>query len=268
MSSTQYYQAKTNKDFFIQAANDEDYEYYKQIEDDEYFRSLDNQKRYRVHGKYVSTFHPGKRPNEYYCFYKEAMTLRSGKMLNYINKYNCFWNDLMEFNRIWDGTKKYRCFSVKNLIWLLENYYHVITTSHSLITFYDTIQAKLKEFIKQIELSSPAIYKKRAFRTIIDNDGEVTYIIDNKSAMPEREKREYTFCSCHYTVVKRGKNAIEQEGHHQDEYIEKLKNLLELYSRPHNCVTMTEAFKIVNAKINNDCSRMIFSYLSAGDIVK
>lgn len=121
MSSTR------NNDIFIYYEDDgENYDYYRKIENTDYFRPRPSFKKFgkfRVHGKYVSASHPGSKiPNEYYCKPHEAMTLRSGKKLNYIQE-NFFWHDAYDIVRIFDGRPERRCLSTKELIWFWESYY-------------------------------------------------------------------------------------------------------------------------------------------------
>ena len=260
---------------FIHPGNDDDddYNYYKKIEDEDYFRPIatfkhDRVGNFRVHGKYVSTFHPGRRfPNEYYCKAEEAMVLRSGRKLNYFSKTSCF-DDLNDVSWTFNGTPDWRCLSLKKLIWGYENYYHILSTCYHLAPLYDISRLKIKEFIKQLESSVKAVYKERSYR-VVDEDGENVYYIDHTDPMPERDTGgdKYTFCNCRYTFVdvETGK-ATDQCGHHLDDFLPKLKKLDKMFSKPHRMVKDSQAFKFVNRRINDDCRRLVFSFLKAEDI--
>lgn len=261
MSSTRY---------FIQLEDNDDYDYYKRIEDEDYFRPIEcigsrDVSNFRVHGKHVSTFHAGRLPNEYYCLPSHAMKLRSGKKLNYIGE-NFFWFDAKNLVDNFDGSANGRCFHLKKAIWFYENYYYLMSTSYDLANFYDMATAKIKEFLGELERSVKGIYKERNFTTETDRDGELLYNVDLSEDMPARDTEgKYVFCNCRYVCVENGK-AIEQEGHHADEFLPKLRKLAKMYSKPHRIVTESQAYKIVDKKINDDCRSLIFSFLSAGDI--
>lgn len=255
---------------FIRPDNDEDYEYFKKIEDQDYFRPISEAPKnvrgnFRVHGKYVSTFHPGRKiPNEYYCLASEAMTLRSGRLLNYVNEGFCM-TDLRDCAANFDGTPEWRCLSLKKLIWGYENYYHILSTCYQLVKVYDISAAKIKEFLTQLEKSVKPVYKERPF-TVVNNDGEDVYYVDHTEPIPERDTEgKYVFCNCRYTVVE-GDKATDCWGHHLDEFLPKLRKLNKMYSKPHRIITDSEAFKIVNRKINDDCRRLVFGFLKGGDI--
>jgi len=255
---------------FIRPDNDDDYNYYKKIEDEDYFRPIATLKHervgnFRIHGKYVSTFHPGKRiPNEYYCLASEAMTLRSGKKLNYLAEGFCT-TDLRDIADTFNGTPEWRCLSVKKLIWGYENYYHVLSTCYQLSKVYDICGVKIKEFITELEKSVKGVYKERSFRKG-EEDGEDVYYVDHTEPMPERDTTgKYVFCNCRYTVVE-GDKATECLGHHLDEMLPQLRKLNKMYSKPHRVITDSEAYKHVNQKINDDCRRLVFSFIKAEDI--
>lgn len=256
---------------FIQPENDDDYNYFKKIEDEDYFRPIASLKHdrvgnFRVHGKYISTFHPGRRfPNEYYCKAEEAMVLRSGRKLNYFSNTSCF-EDLNDVSGTFDGTPERRCLSVKKLIWGYENYYHILSTSYHLAPLYDISRLKIKEFIRELEKSVKAVYKERSYRVANDDDG-VVYHIDYTEPMPERDTGvgNYTFCNCRYTFVDGGR-AFDQWGHHLDELLPKLKKLDKIFSKPHRIIKDSDVFNFINKKINDDCRRLIFSFLKADDI--
>jgi len=220
--------------------------------------------KFRVHGKYVSTFRAGKMPNEYYCESKEAMVLRSGKKLNYINK-SLFWSDAKECVINFNKRPGQQCISVKKLIWIYENYYNLISSCYHLISFYDACSLKTKEILGKLEESVKGVYKERKCITI-ERNGRVCYQIDYSEPLPKRETEgKYTFCNCRYTTVK-GDKAIEKQGHHADEYVLKMRKIVKMYSRPHRSVLESDAFKIVNRKLNDDCRQLVFSFLSAQDI--
>lgn len=254
---------------FIQLEDNDDYDYYKRIEDEDYFRPIEcigsrDVSNFRVHGKHVSTFHTGRLPNEYYCLPSQAMKLRSGKKLNYIGV-NYFWFDAKNLVDYFDGSENGRCFHLKKAIWFYENYYYLISTSYDLAKFYDTATAKIKEFLARLEESVKGIYMERNFTTETDRDGELLYNVDFSEDMPARDTEgKYVFCNCRYVCVENGK-AIEQEGHHADEFLPKLRKLAKMYSKPHRIVTESQAYKIVDKKINDDCRGLIFSFLSAKD---
>jgi hypothetical protein len=255
---------------FIRPDNDNDYDYFKKIEDQDYFRpiaSLNHERvgNFRVHGKYVSTFHPGRRiPNEYYCLASEAMTLRSGRQLNYMNEGFCM-TDLRDCAVNFDGTQDWRCLSVKKLIWCYENYYHIISTCYQLAKVYDVCTVKVREFVAQLEKSVKPVYKERPF-TKGEEDGEEVYYVDHTEPMPERDTAgKYVFCNCRYTIVEGGK-ATDCWGHHLDEFLPKLRKLNKMYSKPHRIITDSPAFKLMNRKTNDDCRSEIFSFLKSEDI--
>lgn len=256
---------------FIRPDNDDDYNYFKKIEDQEYFRPLSTLKHervgnFRVHGKYVSTFHPGRKiPNEYYCLGNEAMTLRSGRKLNYMNEGFCT-ADLRDCAENFIGTPEWRCLSLKKVIWCYENYYHILSTCYQFAKVYDVCAVKIKEFLAQLKTSVKPVYKERPF-TVVNEDGEDVYYVDHTESMPERDTTEgkYVFCNCRYTIVEEGK-ATDCWGHHLDDILPKLRKLNKMYSKPHRIITDSVAFKIVNRKINDDCRRQIFGFLKADDI--
>ena len=254
MSSTRNNDNDIN--IFIDYEDGENYDYYKHIEDDmPSFHAHKKFGNFRIHGKNVSAFHSGKIPNEYYCNRDEAMTLRSGKKLNYV-KGSYFWWDAQDLFNEWDGIER-RCSSIKNYIWFLENYYYLISTAYSQVDLYEVIANKLKDFIGKINDSPPAVYKKRTFEKKEDSP---IYMINNDEPMATRKLDGYVFCNCHYTTIK-DKFAIEQCGHHQDEYLPKLTKLLAKYSRPHRRTTDAEAFNIVTSQTNSDCAGLIFSFI-------
>ena len=256
MSST--HNNDNNEKTFVYYEDGENYEYYKHIEAAmPSFHTHKNFGNFRIHGKYVSAFHPGKIPNEYYCKRDEAMTLRSGKKLNYVTE-SYFWWDAQDLFNEWDGIER-RCSSIKNCGWFLENYYYLISTAYSQVDLYEMIANKLKDFIGKIESSPPAVYKKRNFEKKEDLHGPI-YMINHDEPMPTRKLDGYVFCNCHYTTIK-GNTAIEQCGHHQDEFLPKLKRLLVKYSRPHRRTTDAEAFNIVTSRTNSDCAGLIFSFI-------
>ena len=254
---------------FIRPDNDDEYYYFMMIEDDHYFRPLSTFKHervgnFRVHGKYVSTFHPGRIPNEYYCNIDGAMTLRSGRKLNYSAKTSCFAH-LSECSTSFNGTPKWRCLSLKKVIWGYENYYHILSTCYQFTQLYDMSRSKIKEFIAQLEKSVGAVYKERDFE-VVNEDGEDIYKIDHTEPMPERDTEgKYTFCNCRYTVVE-GDRAIDKWGHHLDELLPRLKKLDKMYSKPHRVIKDSDAFKFVNKRINDDCRNVVFSFIKAQDI--
>lgn len=254
-------------------SNEYDDNYYHKIEDTSYFitrPAFKNFGNFRVHGKYASTFHPERRiPNEYYCMTSAAMTLRSGKKLNYIQK-TPFWHDTDEVTRSFGGKHTdRRCLSVKEMIWLWESYYHIISNCYELTKLYEVARFKIKEFISGLERSIPGIYQKINFeKKVDDNTGEEYYELDNNAPpMPRRNTDgKYVFCTCCYTVIKDGNMAIEQEGHHVDEFLPKLRKLDRMYSKPHRIIMDSDVFKFVNRKINDDCRRVVFSFLKSDDI--
>lgn len=255
---------------FIQPDNEDDYNYYKTIEDEHYFRPIatfkhDRVGNFRVHGKHVSTFHPGRRfPNEYYCKAEEAMVLRSGRKLNYFSKTSCF-DDLNDVSGTFDGTPEWRCLSLKKLIWGYENYYHILSTSYHLAPLYDISRLKIKEFIEQLEKSVKAVYKERPYK-VVNEDGEDVYHIDHTEPISRGDTEgKYMFCNCRYTLVDGGV-ALDQWGHHLDELLPKLKKLDKMYSKHHRIVKDSPAFKFVNRRINDDCRRLVFSFLKTEDI--
>ena len=231
-----------------------DYEYYKNMEQ-AFQINIKTLGRFGTNGKYASSFHAGRIPNEYYCQPVDAMTLRSGKKLNYITD-SYLGRDVSDLFNKWNGEIDGRCYSMKKFIWFCENYYYIISSAHNLHSLYKTVTLKINEFIQMIDNSPPAIYKERNFEIV---DG--TYIITHQEDMPTRQSSNYIFCACHYTVVKNGKKAIEQKGHHQDQYLPRLKTLLAKYSRPHRSSTETETFKLVSDRTNSDCAELIFSFI-------
>lgn len=260
--------ATRNNDIFIYYDDDEKYDYYYKIEDLEYFRpkpSFKNFGNFRVHGKYVSNFHPGKIPNEYYCQASEAMTLRSGRKLNYMRE-GVFWKEANKMIRSFDCTPDGRCLSVKEMIWFWESYYHLLSNSYDLPKLYDTARDKIKQFIKTLETSAPGVYHKVKFEKKTDSQGHY-YEVDHSIPMPRRDTDgKYVFCNCCYTVIKDGKTAIIQEGHHVDEFLPKLRKLMRMYSKPHRIVKDSLAFKAITRRINEDCRQMVFDFISTEDI--
>jgi hypothetical protein len=256
---------------FIRPENEDDYNYFRMIENEDYFQPIsalkhDRVGNFRFHGKYVSTFHPGRRfPNEYYCKIEEAMVLRSGRKLNY------FWNtscaqDLQDISENFDGTPEWRCLSLKKLIWGYENYYHILSTSYHLAPLYDISRVKIKEFIRELQRSVKAVYKERSYK-VVNEDGEDVYHLDYTEPIPDRGDTagKYVFCNCRYTIVD-GDKAVDQCGHHLDEFLTKLRKLDKMYSKPHRIIKDSQAFKFVNRRINDDCRRLVFSFLKAEDI--
>lgn len=256
---------------FINYEDNEDYDYYKRIEDEVYFTPINNKnlKRigdFRVHGKYTSTFHAGRIPNEYYCLADQAMTLRSGRKLNHV-KNNFFWTDAIDLSQKFDGSVNWRCYHLKKAIWFYENYYHLLSSCYHLVKVYDISVIKVKEFLEKLDTSVKGVYKERKFTTV-ERDGEIFYEIDNSEPMPVRDTEgegKYTFCKCRYTAIE-GDKAIDQEGHHVDEFLPKLRKLMKMYSKPHRIVTDSSAFKFVNRRINDDCRALVFSFLEAQDV--
>lgn len=264
------YNTMSSTRHFIQFEGNHDCDYYKMIEDEVYFRSLEEcvgrgVSNFRVHGKHTSIFHAGRIPNEYYCLPSQAMKLRSGKKINYIGE-SFFWFDAKDFVKNFDGSANGCCFHLKKAIWFYENYYYLMSTSYELANFYDTSRAKIKEFLGQLERSVKGVYMEREFTTEAGRDGELLYNVDFSKEMPARDiQGKYVFCNCRYVCLENGK-AIEQEGHHADEFLPKLRKLTKMYSKPHRIVTESQAYKIVDKKINDDCRGLIFSYLSAQDL--
>jgi len=260
-----------NNDYtFIYYENDQDYDYYKKIEDQDHFRprpSFKNFGNFRVHGKYVSNFHPGRRfPNEYYCPASEAMTLRSGKKLNYM-KEGFFWHDANELMRSFSGMPYRRCLSCKEMMWFWESYHHLLSTCYEFTAMYDVARAKIKEFIRDLERSVPGVYQNVKFEKKTDSDGDWYYELDNSAPMPRRDTDgKYVFCNCRYTVIKNEEVAIEREGHHRDEFLPMLRKLDKMYSKPHRIIKNSRAFKAINRRINDDCRDLIFSFLKAEDV--
>lgn len=261
MSSTRY---------CIRPENDDDYNYYKMIEDDLYFRPLECfSKRqignFRVHGKYVSNFHSGRLPNEYYCFTNEAMKLRSGKTLNYVQK-NFFWEDAHDLLDNFDGTARGRCFHAKKAIWFYENYYHLLSTCYQLRNLYDMSLQKLKEFVADMERSVKGVYLERALTEKTMDDGEMVCEVDYSEPMPVRDTEgKYVFCNCRYVAVENGK-AIDQEGHHADEFLPQLRKLLKMYQKPHRIIKESAAYKVMDRRLNDDCMGTVLSFIKAGDL--
>lgn len=223
---------------------------------------------FRIHGKYVSTFHPGGRlPNEYYCKASDAMSLRSGKKLNYVQE-TYFWHDAQDLLFNFSGNKEYRCLSMKKVIWFLENYYYLLWSSYDLAKLYDVGKSKIKEFIGVLERSVPGIYRRLNYDTKFV-EGNEHYVVEYKEAMSARfTEGKYVFCHCHYTVINvNEKVAIEKEGRHCDEYLPKLKKLMKMYSKHHRIVIESDVFKFMNRRLNEDCRRLIFEFVSAQDIL-
>lgn len=255
-------------DIFIHYENDDDntYEYYKQIENAAYFlpiQSIRNFGNFRIHGKYVSTFQSGRKfPNEYYCQPKEAMILRSGRKLNYINE-NFLWQDVNKIIQEFDGTPDARCLSIKKVIWLYENYHYLLSTCYEVINLYEMTMTKIKEFIYDLERSVPGVYQNIKFEKKTNpSTEEIYYELDHSVPMSRRDTDgKFVFCKCRYTVIKNEKTAIEREGHHVEEFLPQLKKLSTLYSRPHRIIIDSEAFKLVGQKTNDDCRRLVFSFL-------
>jgi hypothetical protein len=244
------------------------YDYYCKIEDQDYFRprpTFKNFGNFRTHGKYVSNFHPGKIPNEYYCPASEAMTLRSGTKLNYV-KEGFFWHDANEVSFSFNGRPEGRCLSAKKMIWFWESYHHLLSTCYELTRMYDVSRAKIKEFIRELEKSVPGICQNVKFEKKFDSDGD-WYNELEPSTMPTRDTDgKFVFCNCHYTVIKNEEMAIEREGHHRDEFLPMLRKLDKMYSKPHRIVKNSRAFKAVDRRINDDCRRLIFNFLTTEDI--
>lgn len=258
-----------NNDYtFIYYENDELYDYYRKIEDQDYFRPRPNFKNFgnfRVHGKYVSNFHPGKIPNEYYCSASEAMTLRSGKKLNYV-KEGFFWHDANEMVSSFNGRPEGRCLSMKKMMWFWESYHHLLSTSYELTKMYDVARGKIKEFIRKLERSVPGVYQNVKFEKKPGDDKE-DYELDSSVPMPRRDKDgKYVFCNCRYTVIKNEEVATEREGHHREEFLPMLRKLDRMYSKPHRIVKNSRAFNAVDRRINDDCRRLIFNFLTTEDI--
>lgn len=256
---------------FIQLEDNEDYDYYKRIEDEDYFRPMERLAKwrqlsnFRVHGKYTSNFRSGRLPNEYYCHANEGMKLRSGKTLNCLRG-SFFMEDAKDTVENFNGSESWRCFHLKKVIWLYENYYYLVSTSYEFAMFYDMALKKINEFVSVLERSVKGVYKERSFTTETDRDGELLYNVDFSEDMPARDTEgKYVFCNCRYVYVENGK-AIDQQGHHADEFLPKLRKLAKMYSKPHRIVTESQAYKIVDKKINDDCRGLIFSFLSAQDI--
>lgn len=131
---------------------------------------------------------------------------------------------------------------------------------------YDVTRSKIKEFIKQLENSVPGVYQNVNFEKLTDRDGDWYYEL-GPSTMPRRDTDgKYVFCNCHYTVIKNEEVAIEREGHHRDEFLPILRKLDKMYSKPHRIVKNSRAFKAVNQRINDDCRRLIFDFLTTEDI--
>lgn len=252
-----------------------EYDYYERIEDANYFceRSLlKDYGNFRVHGKHVSTFHPGRKvPSEYYCPASEGMTLRSGRKLNCM-KNSALYSDAVDLTANWNAAKNpaERCFQVKKAIWFWENYYHILSQSYTLDSLYNMSLCKIKEFIAEIEKSSPAVYMERNFEIYTDDDGVDHYDVDFLVPMPQRPPSEtgYVFCNCNYTVVKNGQRAIDQWGHHMDEFLLRLKVLLKKYSRPNRkTIDARRSLRIVGNLANEDCARVIFGFLPEGKLL-
>lgn len=256
-------------DYIFVLCESEDYDYYNKIEDQDHFRprpTFKNFGNFRVHGKYVSNFHPGRRfPNEYYCPASEAMTLRSGKKLNYM-KEGFFWHDANDIVESFSGMSYRRCLSVKEMMWFWESYHHLISTCYEFTKMYDVARAKIKEFIRDIERSVPGVYQNVKFEKKTDSDGD-WYNELEPSTMPRRDTDgKFVFCNCHYTVIKNEEVAIEREGHHREEFLPMLRKLEKMYSKPHRIVKNSRAFKAVNQRINDDCRNLIFNFLTTEDI--
>lgn len=254
---------------FICYEDNDEYDYYKTIENDSYFQPIQNFRKlgkFNVHGKYASTFHPGKLPNEYYCSNKEAMELRSGRKLNYISN-SCFFQDSTEV--IQSFNTRLTCLNLKKFIWFLENYHYISSTCYELIALYDVLRRKIREFLCHLEKSKKGIYMKRDFTTKQEEDGEIYYLIDTSEPMQERDTEQkpdtIVFCKCHYTEII-GNKAIEKDGHHTEEFIPKLRNLLKMYSKLHRKTTDSQTFNFVNRRLNEDCGRLIFTFIENQDI--
>lgn len=173
--------------------------------------------------------------------------------------------DLTDCATTFDGTPAGRCLSVKKLIWAYENYYHVLSTCYQLSKVYDICRVKVKEFMAELEKSVKGVYKERSVRKG-EEDGEDVYYVDHAEPMPERDTTgKYVFCNCRFTVVE-GDKATECCGHHVDEMLPKLRKLNKMYSKPHRIITDSEAYKHVNQKINDDCRRLVFSFIKSEDI--
>lgn len=251
--------------FFLNFEDHEYYDYYKMIEDDDYFRPLKRTGNFRVHGKYVSTFHSGRKPNEYYCNTDEAMVLRSGKKLNYIQN-TIFYANLSESTYNFIGNVESRCLSVKKIMWNFENYYELFTTCYHIANLYDIAKSKINDILYHLEKSVKGVYMERTFRKVIsEEDGGNIYYVDSVEPMPSRDRFKYIFCKCHYTAID-GDKAIEQKGHHADEFLPEMRKLKKMYSKTHRVMTDSEVFKIVSQMSNDDCRDIIFSFLKAEDI--
>jgi len=270
MSSTPNYEYNHGYDEMFVHNNDSDdtFDYYMSIEDkDSYFQPINkkNTDRFRVHGKYTSTSHIGNTPTEFYCDMKDAMTLRSGKKINYLGE-SLMYREASEVLSTWNGDVNNRCLSTKKIIWFLENYHHIISTSYEWINFYKIAYIKICEITKEIKKSTQPIYINRKLAPAFDENGVKYNVIcpnentEENDKMRRRGKNTTIFCNCHYIVTKNGK-AIEQRGHHQDEYMRKLKKLKNMYSAPHRETINSTTFKFVNNKTNMDCSSIIFSFL-------
>jgi len=267
-----------NNDYTFIYCESEDYydrrmnEYYNKIEDQDHFPRPFHPRpsfgNFRVHGKYVSNFHPGRRfPNEYYCPASEAMTLRSGKKLNYM-KEGLFWHDANDLTRSFSGTPEGRCLSTKKMMWFWESYHHLLSTCYEFTNIYDVARAKIKEFILQLERSVPGVYQNVKFEKKTGIDSEHWYYeLDNSVPMPSRDTDgKYVFCNCRYIVIKNDEVATECEGHHREKFLPMLRKLDKMYSKPHRIVKNSRAFKAVNQRINDDCRNLIFSFLTNEDI--
>ena len=272
--------ARNDYDYHQRREMEIEYDYYERIENPAYFcdRSLlKNFGAFRVHGKHVSTFHAGRKQfNEYYCSQDEAMKLRSGKKLNYLSK-SFFYEHVVDMLAGFNNGRldpSERCFQAKKAIWFWENYYHILSQNYAMDAMYAMCLTKINEFISQIEKSSPAVYMERNFEIYTDEDGYDCYNVDFLAPMPERPPSEtgYVFCNCNYTVIKNGQRAIDQCGHHADEFLLKLKDLKKKYSRPHR-KTVDEKMKarrsliLLGNKTNEDCAREIFAFLPESKIL-
>lgn len=162
--------------------------YYQIIEEQPYFENVGN---FRVHGKYVSNFRPGKNPNEYYCKMDEAMTLRSGKKLNYMQKSSFIYQarDVIVRRNAILGKSKRRCLSCKEMIWFWNSYYHLLSNSYELACMYDVSRNKIKEYIQDLEMSVPGLYQNVKFEKKTSINSKDRYLLNNDVSMPKRDTR-------------------------------------------------------------------------------
>lgn len=249
-----------NGNFFLYLGDEQNYQYYNMIEDEQYFQPTHTYKnrngKFNIHGKYVSTTHPGKKtPNEYYCSPHQAMTLRSGKKINYIQQNFIFW-DLKELIDTWNKQPVARCLTLKKIIWVCQNYHHIFSNAFIYVATYTMLYKKLNEFIKYISNSPPPIYKKRNFK--INN---LHINVDLHEPLNQRIQNNYVFCQCNYLVVKQNKQIIEQHGYHQDKLLQKLKHLIHIYSTPHRAIKNNTIYKFIAKQTNHDCANIIFSFI-------